>query len=395
MRSASIALLLLAIGASGLSAAQAGYQYELFDVPGQTDANPRSINAAGLVAGDWRDASVRYHGFLRSAGGSITTHDHPGAWDTHFLGLNDLGTVVGVWSASGGTGGDFWFANGVYTPMPSQPGVAGGPSASNLAGRVVGSYSDSQWQQHGYIFDGHSFTTVDYPGAQHTTLVDINDHGLMLGNYWVFGSGRWRGFTFDGVRFTPLDKPGAHWTWVAGMNDSGMIAGQQVDVSGAVRTAILFDGAAWVDLQVPGATSWTGAQDVNDSGVVCGYWIGDLNGASGQHGFVATPQRLLDLDVAGACPGVATLTVTGAVPDARVAILRSPAAGAAQVPPGKPCAGIQLGLDAAGLALAVLLTADGAGSASASVQVPAAACGRQWLQALDLASCETSAVVAL
>lgn len=386
--------LLVVAALPAAAVAQGSYSWTHFDFPGSSVTNPRSIDAAGRITGDTRDAAVHYHGFVRDPGGAFTQVDFPGAADTHLMGSNDSGVTVGGWSATGASG-DFWYAGGAFTPMPPQPGVAGGPSGINATGLVVGGYSDSQYRQHGYIFDGVSFTTVDYPGAQHTALVDVNDQGQMAGNYWVFGSGRWRGFLYDGATFTPLDKPGAYWTYLAGLNDAGQVAGQQVDTSGAVRTAILYDRGQWFDLAVPGATGWTGAQDVNDAGAICGYWQGTWNGVAGQHGFLAEPVPSFALALAGTCPGALTATATGGTAGAPVAFLRAAAIGAFVVPSGWSCAGTTLGLSQTGLAVIATVTADPAGTASIGGNAPPGACGGVWLQAVDLATCTTSNVVPL
>jgi probable HAF family extracellular repeat protein len=54
----------------------------------------------------------------------------------------------------------------------------------NDAGTVVGSYADASGVQHGYVYSGGTFTTVDDPqAAAGTALVGINDAGEVLGNY--------------------------------------------------------------------------------------------------------------------------------------------------------------------------------------------------------------------
>jgi hypothetical protein len=93
------------------------------------------------------------------------------------------------------------------------------------------------------------------------------------------------------------------------------------------------------------------------------------------------------------CPSV-QLDIADATPYGNVALLYAPSAGNFIVPAGRPCAGRQLGLSA-GVSLVIMITADAAGAASLTAQVPAGLCGAVYLQALDLSSCVSSAVVPL
>lgn len=105
-------------------------------------------------------------------------------------------------------------------------------------------------------------------------------------------------------------------------------------------------------------------------------------------------QRALSLNVFGNCPGPLALLVHGAQPNSTIAFLWSFGAGSAVIPNGR-CAGTMLGLDAhaqfGGVALA-----DPAGDAFWPVtSVPPSACGRAFVQAVEVARCMTSNVVQL
>ncbi len=98
------------------------------------------------------------------------------------------------------------------------------------------------------------------------------------------------------------------------------------------------------------------------------------------------------LDVTGTCPGVMTLTITGATPASDVFIVSGDRQGTTAIPSG-PCAGTELGL-ADGLVVRATRTADGTGVVSLSPDVPALAC-RAWVQVLDVATCTVSGAVQL
>lgn len=85
--------------------------------------------------------------------------------------------------------------------------------------------------------------------------------------------------------------------------------------------------------------------------------------------------------------------ISGATPGGYVGVVRAFALGSFVIPNG-PCAGTVLGLDSSA-ALAHLQAADANGELHASVFVPPAACGLVHLQAIDVATCTTSATLSL
>lgn len=99
----------------------------------------------------------------------------------------------------------------------------------------------------------------------------------------------------------------------------------------------------------------------------------------------------LNLALRGTCPGTIAFDATGATPGAKVAFVYAFGTGNQKIPNGKPCAGTTLGLNGSAK-LARLVTADGNGNASFSAPVPAGACGRVFVQAIDLSTCDTSNV---
>lgn len=94
------------------------------------------------------------------------------------------------------------------------------------------------------------------------------------------------------------------------------------------------------------------------------------------------------LTATGTCPGSVSIQVIGATPGGQVPFVASPNLGTFTLP-GGPCAGTDLGL--ANPRLLGVLTADGGGNISRTVQVPPAACGL-YLQALDVATCDPTNV---
>jgi hypothetical protein len=99
------------------------------------------------------------------------------------------------------------------------------------------------------------------------------------------------------------------------------------------------------------------------------------------------------LALGGSCPGAVTIAGSRLTPGGPVAVLRADGPGATIVPSGV-CAGLRLGLGAAGLGLVTVVTADAAGEIAYAGPVLPGLCGRS-LQLVDLARCEASGVGAL
>ncbi len=99
------------------------------------------------------------------------------------------------------------------------------------------------------------------------------------------------------------------------------------------------------------------------------------------------------LAVEGLCPGTITLTADGAAPGGNVAFIYAFGTGSVAIPTG-PCAGTRLGLNGTATLLRTA-RANANGRAAITGNAPSGACGRVYLQALDVSNCATSNVVGL
>ena len=71
----------------------------------------------------------------------------------------------------------------------------------------------------------YTFTTIDVPGAAHTTAFVVNNATQIVGRF-ADRSGSGHGFLFSGGTFTPIDAPDGTNTRTSGINDSGIIVGR-------------------------------------------------------------------------------------------------------------------------------------------------------------------------
>ena len=105
------------------------------------------INAANSVVGYYINAQgTATHGFLRDGAGNITQIDYPGSLQTQCTGINDAGTLTGVYTDNTGVDRGFVRVNGTYRTV-SAPYVA----AINNRGAVVGSFADKNGETFGFL----------------------------------------------------------------------------------------------------------------------------------------------------------------------------------------------------------------------------------------------------
>ncbi len=177
--------------------------------------------------------------------------------------------------------------NGVVT-LVSFPGANITTLADiNAAGTIVGNYeiggnTNAGWIGHGFVDNNGSFTSIDVPGAYSTSVVGISDGGVIAGNYQDFSNNTW-GFVDNNGVITKINIAGATSTGVSAVNAAGEVVGYYADGSGNIH-GFIDNGGVIATVDVPGATQ-TDIQGVNATGEIYGFY----NDSSGnQHGFVGT-----------------------------------------------------------------------------------------------------------
>jgi probable HAF family extracellular repeat protein len=198
------------------------------------------INNSGQIVGDYLVGS-RYRGFLYTGGSFTTIPDIPGGFTVGAQGINDSGQIVGGYEGSSSRR-SFLYTGGSFTRI-NVPGATEAPIANGIndSGQIVGTYSDfvcsvgkvplaCSGGEHGFLDTGGSFTTIDFPGAESTFAVGINDSGQIVGHYY---DGRFfHSFLYSAGSFTTIDIPGPFSTDAWGINHSGQIVGGYQDSHG-------------------------------------------------------------------------------------------------------------------------------------------------------------------
>lgn len=115
---------------------------------------------------------------------------------------------------------------------------------------IVGIYGDSNNRNQGFRYDGQTWESLMFPGAESTVARGVSGNRIVgfFGN--TTGSDN-QGFVYDGTNWTTLNYPGARATYPRGV-DSSNIVGSYVDSNGHAH-GFLYNGSTWVTLDYPGA----------------------------------------------------------------------------------------------------------------------------------------------
>lgn len=161
-----------------------------------------------------------------------------------------------------------------YTPGRAEATL--GTSISNNE-TIVGIYV-FHGQDVGYLITpDHRFgPSVAVPGALYTLANGVNNAGLVCGTFFMDAAEH--GFLFDGSTYTTFDMPGALHTNLTGVNDAGDFVG--FALNGGPATPFVSVGGVVTSFTIPGATE-VYAQAINNLGQIAGYY----GGSGVEHGF--------------------------------------------------------------------------------------------------------------
>jgi len=247
--------------------ASASSNFIVFDVPGAVATFPLDNNAGGAITGQFFTPNGVGHGFVRSTTGTITPFDVP-----------DAGTGSGQGTV---------------------------PQGINSQGEITGYYYDADGVPCGFLRSTNGgFITFDVPGAAQTFAKNINDTGLISGDYVDALRNRSHGFVRSpNGTFTTFDAAGAFDTFVVftGMNAKGAITGGYVDDFGFHGYLRSPNGAMIPSIDVYGAifTAGEGTTTTNNQNVT-GY---SLDQGFVSHGFLRTPDgKITSIDDPNAGP---------------------------------------------------------------------------------------------
>ena len=190
------------------------------------------------IIGDYKGTDGLWHGFLRWKNGTIVAIDALDGVDTFGSDINDSDTAVGTYIDGFGYHGYIRSAGGTLTIFDAPGGPASGSIAAriNNPGQVEGDYANADGVEHGLIRnpDG-TFVVYDAPDAGQSPgqgtygFSGINDDGTTAG-YYVDADNVSHGYvrSSDGT-LTEFDPPGSIWTAAWDINADGVVTGTYMD----------------------------------------------------------------------------------------------------------------------------------------------------------------------
>jgi probable HAF family extracellular repeat protein len=207
-----------------------------------------SINNRGEIAGEYQTVlGAPMHGFIYHPDGTVTTLDNPTGTDTQAFGINDLGTVIGIFNDSAKASHAFVLRDGQFASADIQGGILTIPFSINDREQIVGQFQTTQ-KTIGFGYLQHSdgrvtFTTAPGSIAQGTFFISINNHEQILGAFRT-PAGTFQNFLKTGHDFSPFNLP-ANIVASGGVsaqtiNDFGEIVGFYNDASNVSHAFLAF-----------------------------------------------------------------------------------------------------------------------------------------------------------
>jgi len=254
---------------------------------------------------------------------TIETIDYPGAASTSLSAINDLGRIVGAYTAVGATvATGFTERNGVYTSIPfTLPCRSNGRCrtsflALNDLGTAAGSFSPDVDYPGLFVQKLGSDPVIVQPPGYPTTSVQfagLNDRGVLAGWYQDLSVDTVPTNIFEVVNGTfqiiSLPVPGVTSATAYGLNNWNQLIG--VYTTDTETQPFLLTGQHLQRLNLPAA--WNGTDlfpmAINDFGAIIGSYGATVDGAD----FATTHSFLLQFGIWQKIdfPGAAQTTVTG------------------------------------------------------------------------------------
>ena len=223
------------------------------------------------------------------------TIDYPGGRSTEINGI-DGNNIVGLADTSRSVLG-YLYDGSTYTtiqyPLAGATTVPLGISGSRVVGRY---FNNDEQRDESFLWDGNTYTNIDDPDGVETRVKGINGQNIV--GFYYDSSAMVHGFIYDGSLYTTLDHPDAYLTVVTGSSGNKIVG-----YYGGDHTAhgFVYDGSTFTDLDVAVPTllyTFPSAIDGND---IVGQFIDIYNK---RHAFFydGTSYKIIDYPLAGPCP---------------------------------------------------------------------------------------------
>jgi uncharacterized membrane protein len=208
------------------------------------------------------------------AQGTYTQIDFPGARSTELLGIDSAGDVVGAYTDSSANVHGFLLSSSLYTTIDDPAVIDGLAWGINDVGQVVGNNGVSS-----YLYDvqTQTFTPVAFPHAKAGTLANaINNAGTIVGGLEKNG-GCCLGFELKNGSYQVIVREGSDDTQLTGINNLGKAVGLDI-VNGAGYSFLYVNGRSQT-LRIPGQLA--AAEGINDASALVGTYYPTLRANQG------------------------------------------------------------------------------------------------------------------
>ena len=211
----------------------------------------------------------------------IKTLDYPEATVTAPEDINGYSVVVGYqYKDPDDISHGFFYQNGQFRSYDVPDSMGTQIRGINIGGDIVGAYTDSQNQSHGYVrYSSGEVKMLDLFGVNQTYPSGINDQGMITGLY-IDNNQVGHFFVYANGQKTVVDVPNAtipadFSSWPK-INNSGSIVGAVIDNDTGERRAALLSNGSWMLFNVNGQNSTDRA--INASGAIAGSYAGGTSG---------------------------------------------------------------------------------------------------------------------
>lgn len=265
------------------------------NVSGALQTDSYAINDSGVIAGDYIDSAGVQHGMLMK-GKQVVTIDDPdcAAGTLTFYGVNSTGVAAGqCYLNSTGLLGALVWNKGKFTTLVPPDSTTANASGINDNGDVVGSYTDSSGQQHGFVYSNGKYAKLDPPSDAGETVAawSINNQGYVT-IYAASSAPQYSSYVTPdlGKTYIPFAYSGAGplGTVIHGINNKGGIDGTYYDASSGTHGIAYYKGT-FCTLDDPNSTAATRADGINDSFEMVGRYTDSTSGAT--VGFSVVPGK--------------------------------------------------------------------------------------------------------
>ncbi len=149
----------------------------------------------------------------------------------------------------------------------------------------LGWYENTNGVTHGFVYDGSSYNSIDYPGADQATFASSISGNDIVGGYANVWGATGNGFLYNGTTYTPL--PVVSETHAPYGISGNNIVGNYDDSSGMTH-GFLYDGTSYTTIDFPGADG-SFAYGIDSDDIIVGtyfYYTNRTTGAAISHGYI-------------------------------------------------------------------------------------------------------------